>query len=142
MDNILLSKLITAYSKHNSLIVGVDFDDTIFPFSKSEENVERCRRVVNLLLSLKQEMGVDLVLCLYSVADAQSLVYKEHIMDLYGLKPQYINEGPIDSHWGSKKPFFNILLDDKTGLNDSMKTLEAFKEYVKERVQGSDLPRN
>lgn len=131
MDKILLNKITKAYNTHGSLIVGVDFDDTVFPFSKNEENVERCRRVVNILLSLKKEMGIDLILCLYSVADEQSLVYKEHIMDCYGLKPQYVNEGPMDNKWGSKKPFFNILLDDKTGLNDSMETLREFIEVVR-----------
>lgn len=130
MDNILLNKLVTAHEQHGSLIVGVDFDDTIFPFSKNEETVKRCRSVVNLLLSLKTQLGDNLILCLYSVADEQSLVYKEHIMDLYGLKPAYINEGPLDFKWGSKKPFFNILLDDKTGLNDSIKTLRNFLNII------------
>lgn len=130
MDNILLTKLLNAYGEHNSLIVGVDFDDTVFPFTKNEENVKRCDKVRNLLLSLKSRMEKRLILCLYSVADEQTLVYKKHIMDLYGLDPQYINEGPVDSKWNSKKPYFNILLDDKTGLNDSVETLEKFLEEI------------
>lgn len=130
MDIILLNKITEVYNNHKSLIVGVDFDNTVFPFSKNEENEERCRKVVNVLLSLKKEMGTGLILCLYSVADEQSLVYKEHIMDCYGLKPHYINEGPMDHKWKSKKPFFNILLDDKAGLNSTIETLQELLKTI------------
>ena len=128
MDEILLQKISKAYSTHNSLIIGVDFDDTIFPYNKTQENIDRCDRVVLLLQSLKKSMGTDLILCLYSVADEQALVYKEHIMECYGLKPHFINEGPMDKKWNSKKPFFNILLDDKAGLNDTIEVLQEFKK--------------
>lgn len=130
MDKILFTKIVTAYDTHESLIVGVDFDDTVFPFNKTEENIERCQKVVRTLLELKSVLGVDLIICLYSVADEQSLVYKEHIMECYGLKPQFINEGPMDKKWNSKKPFFNILLDDKAGLDSALETLIEFKNQL------------
>lgn len=118
--------LIEAYKKHNNIIIGVDFDDTIFSFNQIDYIKERCDKVVTLLMSLK----MNVILCLFSVADDQSLVYKAHIMDLYGIKPQYINESPV-KNWGDcNKPYFNILLDDKAGLNESIKILEEFKENL------------
>lgn len=128
MDTILLNKVADAYNRHSSLIVGVDFDDTIFPYNKTQENIDRCDRVVLLLQTLKKKMGTNLILCLYSVADEQALVYKEHIMECYGLKPQFVNEGPMDNKWNSKKPFFNILLDDKAGLNETIEVLTVFEK--------------
>lgn len=134
MDSILLNKIARAYETHGSLIVGVDFDDTIFPFTEDEENVKRCVRVKSLLRELKKTIenkGGKCIICLYTVANSQSLKYKEEIMYLYGLKPDYINESPLDKNWGNpKKPFFNILLDDKTGLNDTIETLTKFLKTI------------
>jgi hypothetical protein len=126
MDNILLNQLIKAHKQHGKIIVGVDFDDTVFPFNKDEGNVKRCARVVELLKNNRDVITI----CLFSVADKQSLVYKEHIMDLYGIKPDYINESPIVK-WGvCNKPYFNIQLDDKAGLNEALETISYFFQYV------------
>lgn len=128
MDKILLNNLKKVYKEHSSLIVGVDFDDTIFPFTKGLE--ERCKHAAGTLLRLKKKMGIGLIICLYSVADRQSLIYKEHIMELYGIGPDYINEGPLDDKWNSKKPYFNILLDDKAGLDSTLETLNRFIDEI------------
>ena len=118
--------LIKIYEEHNSIIIGVDFDDTIFAFNEIEYIENRCKRVVELLLSLK----MNITICLFSVADEQSLIYKTHIMELYGIKPQYINESPVKK-WGEcNKPYFNILLDDKAGLNEAIEILTEFKENL------------
>lgn len=119
-------KLIEAFKKHKNIIIGVDFDDTIFPFDKSDYVVDRCKLVVKLLQELKEVSTI----CLFSVADKQSLVYKEHIMDLYGIKPMFINESLIKK-WGEcNKPYFNILLDDKAGLNEAIEILKEFKQEI------------
>jgi hypothetical protein len=122
MRDILLNQLLDVYEKHGNIIIGVDFDDTIFPFNKSKGNITRCAEVVALLKKVKSKA----IICLFSVADAQSLVYKEHIMDLYGIKPQYVNESPM-KNWGEcNKPYFNIQMDDKAGLNETIRVLEDF----------------
>jgi len=126
MDKILLEQLKKAYTNHGKIIVGVDFDDTVFPFNRTEENIERCGKVVKVLKTCRNHITI----CLFSVADKQSLVYKEHIMDLYGIKPDYINESPIVK-WGEcAKPYFNIQLDDKAGLNEALETMEGFLHYI------------
>lgn len=72
------------------------------------------------------------MLCLYSVADEQSLVYKEHIMYLYGIPVNYINSSPLDERYNSRKPYFNVQLDDKAGLNETIYTLEVFYDELKQ----------
>ena len=129
-DKVLLEQLLAVYEKHGKIIVGVDFDDTVFPFNKNEANAKRCNEVVKLLKKLK-DRGMAII-CLFSVADAQSLVYKEHIMDLYGIKPDYINESPMQN-WGKcTKPYFNIQLDDKAGLNATLATITEFYQVQDE----------
>lgn len=121
----LLDKLIRAYEQHGKIIVGVDFDDTLFTFDKSKEELHKDIR--KLLLDLKQYI----IICLYTVADDQSIIYKAYIMEhCWDIKPDYINCGPLDDKWNSKKPFFNILLDDKAGLEQTYDILDEFKEYI------------
>ena len=120
MKDILLNQLIDVYEKNGNIIIGLDFDDTIFPFNQSKVNIERCADVVKTVKSIKEVVTI----CLFSVASPQTLVYKAHIMDLYGIKPDYINESPIKK-WGEcNKPYFNIQLDDKAGLNEALETLK------------------
>jgi len=124
-DKVLLEQLKAVYEKHGNIIIGVDFDDTVFPFNRSDANIIRCAEVVKILKKVKSISTI----CLFSVADAQSLVYKEHIMDLYGIKPQYVNESPMQN-WGKcTKPYFNIQLDDKAGLNATLATLTEFYNH-------------
>lgn len=127
-QNPLLTSLLKAYDEHANVIVGVDFDDTIFPFSGGEDNKNRCDSVVNLLIKLKD----DITICLFSVADKQSLIYKAHIMDLYDIKPDYVNESPVKKWGDCTKPYFNIQLDDKAGLNESLEVLEQFYKQIKQ----------
>ena len=126
MKDILLNQLIDVYEKHGKIIIGVDFDDTVFPFNKSVANINRCNEVVEIVRDLKPYS----IICLWSVADAQSLVYKEHIMDLYGIKPDYVNDSPLNKWGDSKKVYFNIQLDDKAGLNETLQVLKNFKRYL------------
>ena len=126
MDKILLEQLIKAHKNHGKIIVGVDFDDTVFPFNEGEANKERCERVVNILKRVRP----DIIICLFSVASKQSLIYKAHIMELYGIKPDYVNESPVVK-WGvCNKPYFNIQMDDKAGLNETILVMEGFGQYL------------
>ena len=105
--------------KHGEIIVGVDFDDTLFPFNK--DTAARCKIVRDELITLKDNCKV--VICLNTVADKQSLVYKEYIMSHWGLKPDFINESPIKKWGDCSKPYFNIYIDDKSGINEMIKVL-------------------
>lgn len=121
-----VEKLLKTFSAHNKIIIGVDFDDTIFPFTNLKLIEDRSKVIIDLLRKVKPYS----VICLYSVSDEQSLKYKEHIMKLYGIKPDYVNESPI-KEWGDNvKPYFNLLLDDKAGLNEAIKILQEFINKV------------
>jgi len=119
-------KLINTYSEHGYIIVGCDFDDTVYAFTNSKFIEDRCEKVKSLLLSIRDKIKI----CLYTVADSDTLQYKSHIMRLYGLAPDYINDSPVGPWKGSKKLFFNILLDDKAGLNETIEILTEFKENI------------
>lgn len=119
-------KLLEIHKQHGTIIVGVDFDDTFFPFNRTSETIKNSERVIKVLTRLQS----DVTICLFSVADAQSLVYKAEIMKLNGLPPDYVNESPVNN-WGEcRKPYFNIQLDDKAGLPVTIAILEAVADYL------------
>ncbi len=126
MKNYLINKLINIYDTHGNIVVGVDFDDTIFPAVEATESI--CERTIEVLLRAKPHI----VICLYSVADKQSLRYKEEIMKCMGIEPAYINKSPLDVE-GISKPFFNLLLDDKAGLSEATDVLEDFAIKIEAR---------
>ena len=119
-------KLLSIHEQHGKIVVGCDFDDTVFPFTNDLYIETRCEKVRDLLKAVREQI----VLCLYSVSDDQSMIYKEHIMRQYGLEPDYINESPVSPWKDSKKPFFNLLLDDKAGLNESIEILTEFYNTI------------
>lgn len=120
-------KLLEVLEFHNTIIVGVDFDDTIFPLSNNNYIIERCVKVVELIKSLKDKITI----CLYTVADNQTITYKTALMRGWGISPAYVNESPIKLGNGDK-PYFNILLDDKAGLNEVIEILTEFKNKINE----------
>ena len=120
-------KLLKVLKDYGTIIVGVDFDDTVFPLNDTIYIRTRCNKVVTLLKELKDKITI----CLYSVAGDQSLKYKKYIMETLGIKPAYINESPIKLG-NEVKPYFNILLDDKAGLNEAIEILTEFKNKIHE----------
>ncbi|BBI90521.1 hypothetical protein HYO65_gp129 [Tenacibaculum phage PTm1] len=116
----LYKKTLKAYDSHGTIIVGVEFDDTVFPYTPSTK--ERCEIVVEQLKKLKNNYNVTL--CLFTVSDKSSLKYKEHIMDLYGIKPDFINESPIKNWVICPSTYFNIYIDDKSGIDEMIHLLK------------------
>ena len=98
-------KLLKVLKDYGTIIVGVDFDDTVFPLNDTIYIRTRCNKVVTLLKELKDKITI----CLYSVAGDQSLKYKKYIMETLGIKPAYINESPIKLG-NCDKPYFKIIL--------------------------------
>ena len=126
-----LQKLHIAYKQHGKIIIGLDFDDTIFPLSSNKTVIDRCRSVVNAIVNymIKTPKERKPIICLYTNSDEQSLVYKKFITENYYRIPvDYVNESPVLT--GNGKPFFNILLDDKAGLTESCQRLIKLTELT------------
>lgn len=121
-----VNKLVEVYKEHGKIIVGCDFDDTIFPYTEVDDIKDRCKMVIDLIQSIRSEI----ILCLYSCDSPRNLRYKAHIMDLNGIKPDYIMESPVKITEYDTKPYFNILLDDKAGIHESIANLNQFKKQI------------
>ena len=114
-------RLIEEYEKYHNLIIGFDFDNTICGL-----NNESISKVILLLQECKK---LEFTLCLYTISTSEEwLAWKVKYCEYFGISPDYINDSPVLR--GDRKPFFNILLDDRAGLNEACACLETVVNYI------------
>lgn len=103
-----IERLKKEYREHNNLVIGFDFDDTVFSY---QDNVD-IEEVLELIRRCKK---IGLTLCLWSTCvRPHEIKYKIELCKHLGIEADYVNESPLFK--GSTKPYFNILLDDRAGL--------------------------
>lgn len=118
--------LIKTFKKNGKIVLGLDFDNTIYPLIKDDYTVNRCLNVRTLIELVRDKV----TLCLWTVAADWSECYKRTICeDLYNIKIDYMNESPLYPDPTVRKPIFDLILDDKAGLDEAM---EILKEFHKE----------
>lgn len=121
-----VNRLFKDYLKHGSLIVAFDFDNTIFDtFNTGEEYNE----VIKLLKSCKRDF--DFTMILFTVDDdPEALRFKKEFTEKLGIKVDYVNESIIFKE--STKIYYNILLDDRAGLGQSVNILKLTLQKILE----------
>ena len=114
-------RLIEEYEKYHNLIIGFDFDNTICGL-----NNEIVSKVILLLQECKK---LGFTLCLYTISTSDEwLAWKVKYCEYFGISPDYVNDSPVLR--GDRKPFFNILLDDRAGLNEACRYLKNVVNYI------------
>lgn len=110
----MLVKLMDTYLEHGKLIIGVDFDDTVYPYSVS---IHSLRPVHNVL---KRAIAQGHIICLHTCRSDPKPIAQ--FFEQEGLEFHYFNASPVITDIGCK-PYFNILLDDKACLEACTKEL-------------------
>jgi len=124
-----LIRLIDEYHKHKHLVVGFDFDNTVYDCHELGMDYSE---VIDLLKECK-ELGF--ILCLYTADTSdEKIAWKAKWCEEMGIGPDYINESPLMN--GTKKPFFNILLDDRACLESAYSMLKDVVEIAKQENYG------
>lgn len=117
-DRKAIDRLKREYKEHGNLIIGFDFDNTIFDYHK--EGLE-LQPVIDLL---KKCSDLGFTMCLHSITDR--FEFKEKFINELGIKCHFINESQVmhlkHPEYDSK-PFYSILLDDRAGLSASYNIL-------------------
>lgn len=112
-----IERLISEYKKHNNLIIGVDFDDTIHDTFNRGLDVSG---IIYLLQRLQQDFNCTLCVWTANQDEAKVREYWESI----GLTIDHYNTSPLADQFPGPKPYFNILLDDRAGLDSSFEQLK------------------
>lgn len=120
-----VARLTKEYKSHPKLIVAVDFDDTIFPWTKENSTHEE---VLSLVRRCK---ALGFYIVCFTASDAKRYDFIRDFFANNGITIDSINVNPIPLPYGNNgKIFFNILLDDRSGLESSYKTLLEVVEFA------------
>lgn len=118
------------YIEHGGLVVGLDFDNTIYDTHKFGGDMS-C--IIDLI---KRAQNLGFPICLYTAeTDANNLAWKYNYLKDLGIDIMYINQSPLMK--GTQKPFFNILLDDRAGLESAYETLLYVVDYAENQSSAS-----
>ena len=108
-------RLFKEWCLHGSIIIGVDFDDTVYDCH------EKGFEFPYTVTTLKRAQQLGARLCVWTANRDRELV--QRTWDKLDLTYDYYNESPIVFHENQVKPYFNLLLDDRAGLGSALHTL-------------------
>jgi hypothetical protein len=124
----VIYRLLQEYKKYKNLIIGFDFDSTIYDYNK--ENLD-LQPVIDLI---KRASDLGLTMCLHSLCTKkEDIKIKTDFVKNLGINVHYFNTSPIlinsfpEDH---KKPFYSILLDDRAGLSSAYSALNVVLEEI------------
>lgn len=121
-----VDRLYFEYSLHKKLIIALDFDDTIFDFHKKSRAYDN---VISLIKEC-QELGFYIVIFTGSPLDKYNSI-REYCINI-GIQITSINKNAFPLPFGNDgKIYFNILLDDRSGLGQSYDILQRTLQKIK-----------
>lgn len=121
-------RLLAEYKKYGKLIVAFDYDNTIFDYHNAGGDYS-C--VIELLRECAR-LGFELVLFTCEEDVCKQNDKSKKVFNLLELGPDgelQVNQSSVFSK--SPKPYYNILLDDRAGLEESYEILKYVIDDIK-----------
>lgn len=119
-----LKRLVEEYKKYETIYIAFDFDNTIWKHdeykNQYEDNHDAVHWDVVNMLKKARELGMKLCLWTSCYNDEEEQL-KADLCKAWGIDPDYINWSPLSPK--AKKPHFNLLLDDRAGLESGYNVL-------------------
>jgi len=110
------------YKQHGSLFVAYDYDNTIFDYHGLGINYHS---IIEILKESK-ELGFTMILFTGNEGDKlESILNKLKSLQI---PYDFVNENPI---MDTRKPYYNILLDDRAGLKESYNYLKNLIDEIR-----------
>lgn len=120
-----VNRLLDDWKQYGRVIIAVDYDDTISPW-KMHRWDDIALLGITRLLKAAQHTGAYIV-C-FTACNKDRYPEIEETFKTLGIRLDAINRNPISLPYGEdegSKIFYNILLDDRAGLVESLKILET-----------------
>jgi hypothetical protein len=117
-----IARLVKDFEKHGGLYVAFDFDNTVFDY---HDKGDTFYKVEELLIEAK---SVGCKLILFTANKGKKLIEAKAYCCNRGYSPDFINENPL---MDTIKPYYNILLDDRSGLAEAYNILKTTLNTVK-----------
>ena len=117
------NRLIKEFKQYNTLFIAFDFDNTIFDYHRTGDSYPK-------MIKLLQELqAVGCTLILFTANEYEQLQTCLDYCTGLGITVSYVNENPL---FNTRKPYYNILLDDRAGLDSSYLTCINLLQNIKE----------
>jgi len=121
-QNMVLDRLCNDFDKHGKLIVAVDFDNTLYDYHGIGLD---CSWVIDIVKFLHEQELADIII--WTARADNDLDFVKSFCQENGIPYSKINEESDHSPTrNTKKPYYNILLDDRAGLFSAYQTLDNF----------------
>lgn len=125
-----VNRLVNEWTKHEKLIIACDFDDTLRPYGLTgSESVLRMEYTLSLLKRCI-ETGAHVIIftsrkeeCLQDIRDW----CVENDLPIYGINTN-VDGIPFGNN---QKPYANIYLDDRSGVNEALSVLAAAEGIIR-----------
>lgn len=125
-DDQCISRLKEEYDRYGNLFIAFDFDNTVFDYHGKGDNYP----VVEHLLVLCSSLNLTLILFTAKETKEELDACVSYCRSR-GYSPKFINENPL---MNTKKPYYNILLDDRAGLNSAVSVLREVLYYIERKL--------
>jgi len=127
-SNIYVQRLYKEWKQHGKIIVGVDYDSTLFPYH-TIENQSDIERTISMVKTA-YETGAYVVI--FTASDPERHDEIRDYCKKIGVHIDSINVNPIDLPYGKTgKIYANIFLDDRAGINEALDILETAMYMVR-----------
>lgn len=114
-----VSRLLKEYDKHKSLIIACDFDNTVYDYYNQDTDYTYIVEI------LKQCSLLNFHIVIFTAADKDRWEGMQEYCQNLGFKVSSINKNPVELPFGHHgKIYYNLLLDDRAGLGQSLEILE------------------
>lgn len=114
---LVVERLITEWNTHGKLVIGLDIDNTVHDYYGKGYTY---KKIIGLIRICK-EIGAHITVC--TCRDESEFSDIRGILDTDGIPYDSINENPSFITFTGKKPYYNILLDDRAGLSSAYHAL-------------------
>lgn len=112
------------FQKHGSLFVAFDYDNTVFDYHNKGVNYSK---VITLLRACK-DLGFTLIL--FTGNEGKQLDAALEDLKSRDIPFDLVNENPLMK---TRKPYYNILLDDRAGLSEAYTLLKRLTDDIRNK---------
>lgn len=112
------------YQQHKSIFVAFDYDNTVFDYHNQGISYIK---IIELLRVCKS-LGFTLILFTGNEGDQLEIIKKDLINR--NIPFDLINENPLME---TRKPYYNILLDDRAGLKEAYQNLKKLTNDIQNK---------
>lgn len=133
--NRCVARMFREWQKHPRQIICVDYDDTCDDFHRKEGHTHE-----KVLALVRRAQAHNFYIVVWTASIPERYPMMISYLAERGITVDSINKNPIDlpfGNWG--KIYYNILLDDRAGLQQACDTLEKTLDLIDQQAHNQTL---